>query len=59
VTSIDIRCQKCNLTAARIEGGELVVECRHYGEKHVSRYVLAELLKMAGLGVDGVYVKDA
>ena len=56
-TSIDIRCQKCDLTAARIEGKELVVECRHYGKKHVSRYALAELLRMAESGADGVYVK--
>jgi len=57
VNSIAIRCRQCNLTAAKIEGKELVVECRHYGEKHVNRFNIVELARLAKLEMKGVYVK--
>lgn len=45
-----LRCADCGLPFARIEDGELVVESRHHGEKHVNRVAVAELVRLADGG---------
>ena len=42
-----IKCDKCDLPAARIVGGLLVIECRHHGEKHRTVIQVGELVTIA------------
>ena len=40
-----LKCHQCGLPWARLQGGSLVVESRHHGEKHVNAVAIADLVR--------------
>ncbi len=44
-----IRCAGCNAPALRIEGGNLIIEHKHHGERHTTVLPLSYLVDKAAI----------
>lgn len=44
-----VKCEHCSSHVAEIEGDELVIRSRHYGQAHVTRLKLVALAEMAAI----------
>jgi len=41
-----IRCQGCSLPVARVQDGVLIIESRHFGDKHVNVFRLEDVVEL-------------
>lgn len=54
-----IHCDECQLPAAKIVAGALVIECRHHGEKHKTVVSVSDLVAIANDQVDELLTIDS